>query len=180
MVQQLNEQRLRGLFCDIVLMASEQPMPAHHTLLAICSDCFNSMFTLGMHDAFLKEVELIGASYIGLKAMMDFLYGVELALGSGNAYYILEMAQLLQIRTVVNFCCGYLEQEVSEDNWLYLQALASCYSLKQPDASIEGFILSHFAMLSFTPDFLQNISTQKLCVYLSSSKVQREHECDLL
>ncbi|KAL4685923.1 hypothetical protein H8959_001520 [Pygathrix nigripes] len=138
------------------------------------------MFTIGMREAFQKEVELIGASYIGLKAVVDFLYGGELVLDGGNIDYVLETAHLLQIWTVVDFCCEYLEQEVSEDNYLYLQELASIYSLKRLDAFIDGFILNHFGTLSFTPDFLQNVSMQKLCVYLSSSEVQRECEHDLL
>lgn len=72
---------------------------------------------------------------------------------------------------VVDCCCQYLEKEVSEDNYLYLQELALLYSLEQLDTFIDYFILSHFATLSFTPDFLRDIPLHKLTSYLSSSQV---------
>lgn len=71
----------------------------------------------------------------------------------------------------MDFCCQYLEREVSEDNYLYLQELALLYSLERLDTFIDHFILSRYETLSFTPDFLRDIPLNKLSSYLSSGKV---------
>lgn len=43
------------------------------------------------------QVELVGMSYIGLNAVVDFLYSGELPLDGGNIDYVLEAAHLLQV-----------------------------------------------------------------------------------
>lgn len=81
---------------------------------------------------------------------------------------------VVQVWRVVDFCCQYLEREVSEDNYLYLQELALLYSLERLDTFIDHFILTRFSTLSFTPDFLCNMPLHKLTSYLSSGHVSTE------
>ncbi|XP_014833309.1 PREDICTED: kelch-like protein 36 isoform X2 [Poecilia mexicana] len=138
------------------------------------------MFTLGMREELQPEVQIVGVSSVGLEAVLDFLYSGQLQLDGGNVHDVLEAAHLLQLWRAVDFCCQYLEQQVSEENYLDLQQVARFYSLERLDSFIDRWVLARFSKLRLTPDFLQNLPLHKLTSYLSSSQVQYDSEQNLL
>lgn len=123
---------------------------------------------------------MVGASYEGLRALVDFLYSGELLLDDGNIEHVLETAHLLQVWHAVDFCCQFLEAQVCTDNFLYLQKLALLYSLQRLDAFIDHFVLERFASLSHSPLFLCHMPASKMAAYLSDERLWQQSEQALL
>ncbi|KAK1156943.1 zinc finger and BTB domain-containing protein 7A-like, partial [Acipenser oxyrinchus oxyrinchus] len=108
----LNEQRLSGALCDLLLVAQGCEFPAHRSVLAACSPYFHKLFTSG---AAADRQSVYGIDFVSpgaLASLLDFAYTATLTLNATNVGEVLSAARLLEIRPVREVCCHLLETKV--------------------------------------------------------------------
>ncbi|XP_068693663.1 kelch-like protein 3 [Montipora foliosa] len=105
--------REQGEFIDVRLNVCDDEFPAHRIVLAANSDYFHAMFARGMKESNQEVIELKdeNISAAALKIVMDAIYGGEININDENVFDVLLAADHLQVRSVIQQCCEYLQTE---------------------------------------------------------------------
>ncbi|XP_026539579.1 BTB/POZ domain-containing protein 18 [Notechis scutatus] len=95
---QLHRQQRADLFCDVVLQAEGEAVPAHCCILSACSPFFTEQLEREMAPKGHKVVLEIRGLKIGtLRKLVDFLYTSEMEVSREEAQDILAAARQLQV-----------------------------------------------------------------------------------
>ncbi|XP_053559496.1 zinc finger and BTB domain-containing protein 7B [Bombina bombina] len=106
----LNEQRHRGVLCDITIKTRGLEYRTHRAVLAACSHYFRKMFTGTQACASRREVcHLDFLKPDALGALLDFAYTATLTISNANMRDVLRAARLLEIPCVVEACVEILQ-----------------------------------------------------------------------
>lgn len=97
----LNEQRLRGQMCDIVLVVGDQRYQAHKSVLAASSEYFQSLFTR-MDAESLKVVNLDFCEPDAFEIVLNYIYSSSLFVDKGSLAAIQELGYSLGIPFLTN------------------------------------------------------------------------------
>lgn len=97
----LNEQRLRGQMCDVVLIVADQRYQAHKSVLAASSEYFQSLFT-GMDSESLKVVNLDFCEPDAFEIVLNYIYSSSLFVDKGSLAAIQELGYSLGIPFLTN------------------------------------------------------------------------------
>ncbi|XP_063001730.1 zinc finger and BTB domain-containing protein 7B isoform X2 [Elgaria multicarinata webbii] len=101
----LNEQRRRGVLCDVTLRAQGSEYRTHRAVLAASSRYFQRLFAgPGMG---VCELDFVGAEALG--ALLDFAYTATLTISTGSLAEVLRAARLLEIPCVIAACMEILQ-----------------------------------------------------------------------
>ncbi|XP_032068291.1 BTB/POZ domain-containing protein 18 [Thamnophis elegans] len=95
---QLHRQQRADLFCDVVLQAEGEAIPAHCCILSACSPFFTEQLEREMPPKGHKVVlEIRGLKIGALRKLVDFLYTSEMEVSREEAQDILAAARQLQV-----------------------------------------------------------------------------------
>lgn len=138
----LNEQRHRGVLCDITIKTQGLEYRTHRAVLAACSQYFRKLFTGAPPAKSSRNVcQLDFLKPDALGALLDFAYTATLTISNANMRDVLRAARLLEIPCVVEACVEILQcnggrEEMGGDaedleGFLRARQYLECYGLQE-------------------------------------------------
>ncbi|KAG8570562.1 hypothetical protein GDO81_011323 [Engystomops pustulosus] len=115
LLQELNEQRKKGILCDVNIVVSGKVFRAHKNILVAGSRFFKTLYCFTNKDSrdqttvtYLDVVAVHGFSVI-----LDFMYSGNLVLTSQNAIEVMTVASYLQMTEVVQSCRNFIKDALN-------------------------------------------------------------------
>ena len=167
------EFRQQGEFIDVRLKVGEDEFPAHRIVLAANSDYFHVMFAHGMKESNQEVIELKdeNISVVAVKILMDFMYSGEINVNDENVFEVLIAADHLQVTSVVQQCCKYLETGVVKlrfdlPTYCYVIMVADGLGLKDLKETTQRTMASMYKEICEKEDFLCHMNADILSALL--------------
>ncbi|XP_063353652.2 kelch-like protein 9 [Pelmatolapia mariae] len=166
--------------CDVVLVPgdSKEKFPVHRVIMASSSDYFKAMFTGGMREQEMREIKLHGVTKLGLKNIIDFIYTSKVSLDMGNLQDTLEAANFLQVMPVLRFCNQLLSSEITIDNCVEVERIATDLLLEDVQQNIGEFVSQNLSELVECGRYLE-LSETSMANALASNSLKGFSELEL-
>ena len=162
--------REEGEFVDVHLKVGEELFSAHRIVLAASSDYFHAMFAHGMKEANQEVIELKdeNISAAALKNVLDSIYsGNFTAVNDENVFEVLVAADHLQVTSVVQQCCEYLQAEFVQlrsdiETYCRICTIADRHGLKDLQEATQHKMASRYKDVCESEEFLSSIDADQL------------------
>ncbi len=181
LIRGLASLRQDRILCDITLQTEGKGIVAHRVLLAAGSPYFRAMFGGNFKEAKEDVINLdaLGVSHIGLSAIVDCLYSLQLNITQQNFVAITEAANLLQFVSIVPLCEKFLESHLDVHNCIQIMQLCDTYCMKSTKHAVDIFLLENFITVSEkNPDFTE-IGKECLSRFVADTKLFTNDETEV-
>ena len=166
--------REQGEFIDVHLKVGEEVFTAHRIVLAASSDYFHAMFSHGMKESNQEVIEFKdeNISAAALKIVLDSIYSRDILVNDKNVLDILVAADHLQVTSVVQQCCEYLQTQFVQlrfDVQTYCQicTIADRHGLTDLQEATQSKMASMYNDVCENEEFLSHVDANQYSSLLS-------------
>ena len=175
--------REQGEFIDVHLKVGEEVFTAHRIVLAASSDYFHAMFSHGMKESNQEVIELKdeNISAAALKIVLDSIYSGDILVHDENVFEILVAADHLQVTSVVQQCCDYLQTQFVQlrfDVQTYCQicTIADRHGLTDLQEATQSKMASMYKDVCENEEFLSHVDANQYSSLLSRDDLSAPSE----
>ena len=171
----LENLRNREELCDVVLKVAETEIKAHRVVLAAVSPYFNAMFTGDHVESKQKVVQLNNLDPLAVRMVVEFAYVAKASITVDNVQSLLTVASLLQVESLVEKCCCFLESELHPSNCLGITRFAKRHGCFALGKTAYQYAMQNFNQTTQLEEFLQ-CSLEEVLELLSEDALYVRHE----
>ena len=175
--------REQGEFIDVHLKVGEEVFTAHRIVLAASSDYFHAMFSHGMKESNQEVIEFKdeNISAAALKIVLDSIYSGDLQVNDENIFEVLVAADHLQVTSVVQQCCDYLQTQFVQlrfDVQTYCQicTIANRHGLTDLQEATQSKMASMYKEVCENEEFLSHVDANQYSSLLSRDDLSAPSE----
>ena len=171
----LENLRRREELCDVVLKVAEREIKAHRVVLAAVSPYFNAMFTSDLVESNQNVVHLNNLDPLAVHMAVDFAYVAKVDITVDNVQSLLTVASLLQVETLVEKCCYFLENELHPSNCLGIRRFADSHGCFALGKKAYEYAMRNFNQTTQLEEFFQ-CTFEEVLELLSEDALYVRHE----
>ncbi|XP_016521253.1 kelch-like protein 33 [Poecilia formosa] len=156
--------------CDVWLEAIGGSVLVHRVILAVSSDYFRGMFTLGMKESLQSHVSLPFLLASDLEVLIGSSYNGALPLNWTGVFEIAGLSLQLQYQPALSLCFRFLQQEINAHTCLDVVSFAEAYEMAHLLEAADDFVLRQFQEVACTSKF-KDLPAKQLLKYLNSNSL---------
>ena len=140
-LQNLENLRHEGEFCDVILQVEGKEFPAHRSVLVASSEYFRKMFTIDMKEKSSKKVSIKSITSQAMNEILNSIYTQKISFSQAHIGEIIHAALLMQFQNVINAAAEFIEKFIEADNCFYYRDLVRFHPLECIEKVVRSFFV---------------------------------------
>ncbi|KAG9468145.1 hypothetical protein GDO78_013682 [Eleutherodactylus coqui] len=171
----LNELRLEGELCDVVIKAGGVEFKAHKNILCGCSPYFRALFTSVLNDS--DEVyDFPGVSPDIMKLILEYAYTWTVPINPDNVKSLFIAADYFNILGLVQLCSEFLMNQLCPENCIGIYKFIKHYYYPEPQHKAYTYILQNFENIRKTSEEFLELLAEDLKALLEKDELNIKQE----